>query len=202
MNNKKTKVAQCLTILVGLILATLLGTSCKKSNTYADYVDDQKDEISSFLSKNKISVTGAMPEDSTEWKDGDNDVYYLYSSGKADGLYFHLCDKGYGDLEPQTNWTAYVRYKGYSLSGDLVYDCTAGVNPDPLSFVILSDAYGASYGRGFQQAVKNLRVGGHCKVIIPFSIGNSTLTTVTGGTRSDYENYQPMFYEIWLVGLE
>ena len=74
MNNKKTKVTQCLTILVGLILATLLGTSCKKSNTYADYVDDQKDEISSFLSKNKISVTGTMPEDSTEWKDGDNDV--------------------------------------------------------------------------------------------------------------------------------
>lgn len=183
-------------------LACCFASGCKKSNTYADYVEKEDDLIDGFISRQKIAVTGSMPESEEEWKDGDKDLYYLYSYGKSDGLYFHLCEKGDGDQTPQANWTAYVRYRGTSLDGTIVYDCTSTVNPDPLSFVIQKDAHGHTYGRGFQEAVKNLRVGGHCKVIIPFSLANGKLTTVSGVLRSDYENYQPMFYEIWLVGLE
>ena len=67
---------------------------------------------------------------------------------------------------------------------------------------MLSNAAGASYGVGFQQAVKNLRVGGHCQVIIPFKLANNNLVTISGTRRSDASNYQPMFYDIWLVALE
>lgn len=177
--------------------------SCKKSDTYADYMENEDDKIASFISREDVAVTGSMPTSTSKWKSEDGkDLYYLYSTGKADGLYFHLIDQGTGDLVPQTNWTAYVRYKGTTLDGELIYDCTSSRNPDPLSFVIQDDALGQIYGRGFQQAVRNLRVGGHCKVIIPFAIGNGLLTTISGGLRSDYSNYQPMVYEIWLVGLE
>lgn len=189
-------------VLLGLFLLPLLIFSCKKSDTYADYMEDEDEKIDSYISRENIAVTGTMPTSSTKWKDGDKDLYYLYGSGKSDGLYFHLIDAGSGDIVPETNWTAYVRYTGTTLDGDLVYDCTAARNPDPLSFVVQDDAHGQAYGRGFQQAVRNLRVGGHCKVIIPFAIGNGMLPTISGGLRSDYSNYQPMVYEIWLVGLE
>ncbi len=185
-----------------LLLCPVWSVSCKKSNTYADYVEAEDDAIERFISRNDIAVTSTCPQDTVEWMDGNRELYYLYNSGKADGLYYHLVELGDGDQVPQEGWTAYVRYIGKTMSEEVVYDCTAAVNPDPLSFVIQKDAYRKSYGRGFQQAVCNLRVGGHCKVIIPFSIGNHTLSTLSGGSRSDYENYQPMFYEIWLVGLE
>ena len=175
--------------------------ACKKSNTYADYVEDEDEKIDNFISSKKIKVVTEMPEKMEDWMDGEYTVYYLYTSGKADGLYFHLDSLGSGDEVPEANWTAYVRYRGYDLLGTLWYSCWNDVSPDPVSFVIQKDAGGSTYGRGFQQAVKNLRVGGACKVIIPFSIANQTLATVAGGVRSDYSLYQPAYYEIKLEQL-
>ena len=188
--------------IIGVALLALLPLSCKDSETYADYVESEKEEIATFITSNNIAVTEKMPEGTGQWKDGDRELYYNYTSGKADGLYYHQEELGDGDLVPQNNWTAYVRYVGYTLSGKEIYNCTARYSPDPQGFVLLNSPYGTRFGVGFQQAVKNLRVGGHCKVIIPFDIGNSYNITINGGNRSDIDNKQPMLYEIWLVGLE
>lgn len=185
-----------------ILLCVISFYSCKKSDTYADYVEMENEAIDSYLSSNKIKVVSEMPQGKGEWMDGDRKVFYLYEIGKSDGLYYHQVELGDGDQIPQANWTAYVRYKGYTLNGELLYDCTSSRNPDPLSFVIAEDALNQTYARGFQQAVKNLRVGGHCQVIIPFDIGNGDLKTVSGSVRSDSRTKQPMFYDIWLVGLE
>ncbi|MBR2261853.1 MAG: DUF4827 family protein [Paludibacteraceae bacterium] len=183
----------CMSLLVG----------CRKSETYADYLEAQEEAIDEFVSKNNIKVVGTMPEGETsEWMSDGQKVFYLYNSGDAEGLYYHQVELGTGDMKPQNNYTALVRYRGSKLSGELIYACTVDVSPDPVSFVLLSDAEGATLSTGFQQAVKNLRVGGHCQVIIPFSIGNSDLVTVKGGVFSDSKNRVPMFYDIWLVGLE
>lgn len=196
----KDKFGKLFGLISFLVLISMF--SCKKGNTYADHVEAEDDAIDEYVEKNNISIVGKMPEGDSEWMDGDQKVYYLYGSGRADGLYYHQVSLGDGDVKPQENWTAYVRYQGYTLSGELVYDCTASVSPDPLSFIVLSNATGASYGVGFQQAVKNLRVGGHCQVIIPFKLANNNLVTISGTKRSDASNYQPMFYDIWLVALE
>ena len=188
--------------LVGIVAFGLLPFSCKDTETYADYVENEKEEIAAFITNNKIAVTENRPTSKGEWKDGDRDLYYNYTSGKADGLYYHQVELGDGDLVPRNNWTAYVRYIGYTLDGKEVYNCTASYSPDPQGFVLLSSPYGTRFGVGFQEAVKNLRVGGHCKVIIPFDLGNSNNITITGGKRSDLDNKQPMLYESWLVGLE
>jgi hypothetical protein len=188
--------------IVGVALLGLLPLSCKDTETYADYVESVKEEIATFITSNNIAVTEKMPEGTGQWKDGDRELYYNYTSGKADGLYYHQVELGDGDLVLQNNWTAYVRYVGYTLNGKEIYNCTARYSPDPQGFVLLNSPYGTRFGVGFQQAVKNLRVGGHCKVIIPFDIGNSYNIAINGGNRSDIDNKQPMLYEIWLVGLE
>ena len=187
--------------MVVCLLLILSLNACKKSNTYADYKEDEDEAIASFISKNNIKVTSVEPDSDEDWVEDGRDVYCLYTSTKSDGLYFHLCERGDGQ-SPEVNWTAYVRYVGTTMSGKEYYNCTSSFSPDPLSFVVQSNASGETYGKGFQEAVKKLKVGGHCKVIIPFSLGNSTLTMTTGGTFSDMGNYKPMYYEIWLVGVE
>ncbi len=73
---------------------------------------------------------------------------------------------------------------------------------DPVSFTLLSSPSNSTYGVGFQTAVKNMRSGGHCKTIIPFTIGNGTDKTVSSVAGSDVMSYRPMEYEIWLTNVE
>ena len=73
--------------IVGVALLGLLPLSCKDTETYADYVESEKEEIATFITSNNIAVTEKMPEGTGQWKDGDRELYYNYTSGKADGLY-------------------------------------------------------------------------------------------------------------------
>lgn len=188
------------TVIVGMMCVLTL-SACKKSNTYADYKETEDEAIAAYLDNHNIIVTKAEPQSDEEWLEDGREVYCTYNSSKMDGLYFHLCERGEGRT-PEVNWTAYVRYIGTNTKGSEYYNCTASYSPDPLSFVVRDNAVGERYGSGFQEAVKKLKVGGHCKVIIPFSLGNSSLTTVSGGVFSDRANYQTMCYEIWLVAVE
>lgn len=186
------------TVLSMAIFASLIG--CGDAKTYSDYVDDEDNAIENFIKSHNISVQGSMPEGDSTWlNESGKEIYYLYASGKSEGLYYHQVKKGDGEA-PKENWTAYVRYAGYTLEGRMLYNCTAQYAPDPQSLKITSS--GSTFGVGFQQALKNLRVGGKCKVIIPFSIGNENNLTLTGVTMSDANEYRPMYYEIELVGLE
>ncbi len=187
-----------------LILACVLSLfSCKDSGkTYSDWLEEEEDAIESFIKGKNISVTTSLPTGTSEWMDGQKRLFYKYETGDLSGLYYHQVELGTG-REPETNWRAYVRYKGYTLDGTLIYDCTSAVSPDPLSFTLVQKpSTGYSYGMAFQNAVRNLRVGGHCQIIIPFGLANGSLTTVKGGKRSDAEEHRPMYYDIWLVGLE
>lgn len=186
-----------------VFLATL--SSCGDTMTYSDHKDDEKEAIENFIKSKNIAVIGSMPETDDEWIDNDGrEIYYYYSSGRSRGLYYHQIKKGEGDVIPQDGWTAYVRYAGYRMNGDMLYNCTAQYAPDPQSFKIQPRATDneLTFGTGFQQAVKNLRIGGKCKIIVPFEIGNSDNTTLKGVLTSDAGEYRPMYYEIELVGLE
>ncbi len=178
-------------------------SGCGDAMTYADYQEEEDEAIEKFINDRHISIVGTMPETDGEWlTDSGKEVYYLYASGKSKGLYFHQIKKGEGDMVPQNNWTAYIRYVGYNMEGRMLYNCTAQYAPDPQSFRLCSDPSNSTFGIGFQEAVKNLRVGGKCKVIIPFDIGNSSNVTISGYSTTDAGEYRTMYYEIELVGLE
>lgn len=200
--NLKSKFKWAAMALSSILFLTISGCG-GKTVTYSDHLDDEDEAIEKFLKEHNIATVGTMPSDSGNWvNEQGKEVYYLYASGKAEGLYYHQVKLGEGTLVPQKNWTAYVRYVGYTLTGNMQYNCTAQYSPDPQCFKITSDASNSVFGEGFQQAVKNLRVGGKCKVIIPFKIGNENNVTITGSSISDANEYRPMYYEIELVGLE
>ncbi|MCB9017815.1 MAG: DUF4827 family protein [Prevotellaceae bacterium] len=181
------------------IMLALMSFSCSKSKSYADYVNEEKSAIGNYIDANNIEVVNTKPEGDGEWLTADGKPIYYRDSY---GLYFHQISKGTGTLAPLTGYTAYVRYVGKDLYGTEYYNHTSKNSADPASFTISSSPSGNQYGVGFQMAVRYMRSGGHCKVIIPFTIGNGTNYTVSGGKDSDVSNYRPMSYEIWLVNVE
>ncbi|MCQ2192138.1 MAG: DUF4827 domain-containing protein [Paludibacteraceae bacterium] len=191
---------------LGCIAALALGSSCKHEKTYADYLEDEKRAIKNYISSNNIKVVTTMPDSTTEWIDADGSpVYYRFS----DGLLFHLIDKGdTTTLEPNINNMAWVRHIGVTLSGVTLFDCSAARNPNPDCFRIISSPnydrtlWADVYGVGFQKAVRNMYAGGHCKVIIPFKIGNGYAVDLYGIQSSDGDAKRPMAYEIWLTRVE
>lgn len=182
------------------LLSIVSIASCSKTKTYADYLKEERKNISNYINAESIDIQNSKPEGSSEWKtaDGKNDVYYHSSSG----LYYHQIDRGGGLVDPVVGYTVYIRYIGTTLSGTVMYDCTSKIEPDPQSFEIASNPNGRTFGVGFQEAVKYMRSGGHCKIILPFNIGNGSNLTLTGTVFSDAANYTPMLYEIWLIRVE
>jgi FKBP-type peptidyl-prolyl cis-trans isomerase len=174
--------------------------SCSKTKTYADYLNEERENIAKYISANNISVQNSKPEGVGEWKTADGkDIYYHSSSG----LYYHQIEKGDGqELVDYMGYRAYVRYIGTNLFGNEIYNWTAKFEPDPDSFEISSSPNGKRFGIGFQEAVKNMGTGGHCKIIVPFNLGNGNNWTTSGAIFSDAANYTPMIYEIWLIRLE
>jgi FKBP-type peptidyl-prolyl cis-trans isomerase len=179
-------------MLVGLL-------SCSKTKTYADYLEEERKNIKNYINSNQIEIRMTQPEGDGEWKTDDGrDIYFL----SASGLYYHQIDKGAGDRTPVVRSTVYVRYKGEKLSGEVLYNTMYDQAADPDYFVVVSNASTAKFGIGFQEAVRNLTKGGHCKVIIPFTIGNGYNQTIQGTSIADAANYTPMVYEIILENIQ
>ncbi|MCK9155511.1 MAG: DUF4827 domain-containing protein [Paludibacteraceae bacterium] len=184
------------------LLVLLLGAmafSCSEAKSYADYVNEEKDDINSYVERSNIEVVTTKPQGDGEWISASGKPIYYKDSY---GLYYHQISKGTGTLDPVTGSNAYVRYVGYTLDGVMYYNHTSLTYADPIAITLSSSPSGKSYGVGFQTALRNMCAGGHCKVIIPFSIGNGNLYTVSGVVDSDIINYRPMAYEIWLVNVE
>jgi FKBP-type peptidyl-prolyl cis-trans isomerase len=179
-------------IMVGLL-------SCSKNKTYSDYLKEEREHIKKYINANQIDVQMTQPEGDGEWKTADGRNIYFQS---ASGLYYHQIDKGTGEQTPKVRSTVYVRYKGVTLSGDLLFNTMDEQAPNPDRFIITSNASASKFGVGFQEAVKNLTTGGRCKVIIPFNIGNGLNQSLNGTNISDAANYTPMVYEIVLEKIQ
>ncbi len=191
--------SKCLKAAFLSLLSILSIASCSKTKTYADYLKEEREGISKYISANNIDVENSKPEGTDEWKTSDGKDIYFHSSS---GLYYHQIEQGSGVVAPVVGYTAYIRYVGTNLSGTVIYDCTAKYSANPQSFEISSSPSGKTFGVGFQEAVKYMRAGGHCKIILPFNIGNGSNLTKAGTTFSDAANYVPMLYEIWLIRVE
>lgn len=185
-------------LYVCAIMMLLVSASCSRTKSYADYVEEENSAISSYLKKEDVVVVNTIPLGDGEWLTADGRPIYFKDSY---GMYFHQVRKGDGTMQPQTGYKAYVRYIGTDLYGKVYYNCTSQTSADPTSFTISSRS-GSVYGVGFQNAVRMMRSGGNCKVIIPFAIGNGTNTMLSGISTSDASDYRPMVYDITLVNVE
>ena len=192
---------KCIKITLGMLPLIMLGVvSCNKTKTYAAYLKEERKKISDYIDYNQIDVWNTKPDATlNEWKnEKGNDIYFRTSSG----LYYHQIDSGTGELANDYKG-AYVRYRGTDLSGILIYDCTGNSSPNPQFVNLISGTSNRIFGSGFQEAVKKMREGGHCKIIIPFAIGNGPNLPIGSTTPlSDSESYTPMLYEIWLIKVE
>ena len=179
------------------LLLLNVASSCSKHKTYADYLKEERQKISGYIDRNQIEVRNTKPETTlNKWEnEKKNDIYFRSSSG----LYYHQIDSGTG-TSAIGGKEALVRYKGSDLSGNLLYDCTGNNSHDPE--LVNLQFQGRAFGFGFQEAIRNMREGGYCKVIIPFDIGNGPNITISGLNRSDKAAYEPMVYEIWLIKVE
>lgn len=187
-----------LKLYVCAILLALVGASCSKTKSYADYVNEENSAIERYLKNDSIVVVKTMPKGEGEWLSEDGRPVYFKD---AHGMYYHQVKKGDGTMKPETGYTAYVRYIGKDLKGGVYYDCTSKYFADPKSFS-LTNSSGSVYGVGFQNAVRQMRAGGQCRVIIPFSVGNNANQMLSGVVTSDFADYRPMVYDIWLVNVE
>lgn len=185
-------------LYVCAIVLLLVGASCSRTKSYADYVNEENSAINSYLKKENVVVVNTVPTGDDEWLSEDGRPIYFKDSY---GMYYHQIKKGAGTMQPQTGYTAYVRYVGSDLFGKTYYSCTSQNSADPASFT-LSSRSGSVYGVGFQNSVRLMRSGGCCRVIIPFAVGNGYNMTLSGLTSSDMGDYRPMVYDIWLVNVE
>lgn len=150
-------------------IISLFSTSCSKTKTFAQQLDDEQALITAYVKRNSINVLTTLPVKGSIWGPKD-----YYKSGS--GLYFHLVDSGNTSLPLADTLvlknTVVPRFKQYSLtlnSTDTLSNWSTIDFPRPSDFTHgdLSQSCQA-----FQEAVRYMiRNDSQAKLIVPSSIG-------------------------------
>ena len=161
-----------------IFLASILGTSCSSTKTYAQLLNDEKDLIDGFIKRNNILVVSGTPDSSTVWVKNGKDVYLLTPAG----LYFHMVNPG--DLSSKDT----LEYKNTVVPRFIQY--TLGVPADTISnWTTIDFPYPSDFTYGdmtqsckaFQEAASYLkRNNSEAKLIVPSKLGfNTEMMSVT-----------------------
>jgi len=161
-----------------IFLTSILASSCSKTKTYSQLLNDEKDLIDGFIKRNNILVKNGTPAENTVWVENGKDVYVLTPSG----LYFHMVNQG--DLTSQDTIvlknTIVPRFKQYTLGvpSDTISNWSTIDFPYPSDFVY-GDATQSC--KAFQEAVSYLkRNNTEAVLIVPSKLGfNSDMMSVT-----------------------
>lgn len=168
-----------------LLLAGLLmvGTSCKDTKSYADYLEDEEKAIDLLISENGFNILKKFPEN---YIFGENDFY----KDPSTGVYFNIISYGDSAVKPKLKETIYIRYKGLSYFGSedtTRYTNTNSPYPEQFDYIgpissITQDSYGTA---GWVVPLRYVGHRGKVKLIIPFEMGSSY----------DQSNYLPSYYD-------
>lgn len=169
-----------LSIISVLFVFLLLFSSCKKGQTYAQELKEEKALIDNYIKRNGIKVVTKMPSDSSFL--ADEKLYYKSTSG----LYYRLEKEGRSDqdtINPKKDVVEIeARYKEYTL--DLVADTANYDSPNrypyPHKFV-----YGLATQTtavAFLEATSYMRkTESEAKLIVPSKIGFTTSVVIPYG---------------------
>jgi len=160
-----------------IFLVSLIASSCSKTKTYAQLLNEEQSLMDGYIKRNNILVVSAFPKDTPWVKDG-RDIYVLTSSG----LYFHMINPG--DLSSKDTLelknTVVPRFKEYTLEvvSDTISNWSTIDFPYPSDFV-----YGdlTQSCKAFHEAAYYLkRNESEGKLIVPSKIGfNEDMMSVT-----------------------
>lgn len=165
----------------------MLTVSCSSSSTYAELVKEQDATISSYISRNGISVISSLPTNysTTSW--GKNQ-YYLNSYG----LYYHLTQVGDSSA---TSTSDSIRVGDNVIVRYIKVDLTLPPDTVESTWTTLNSAYPSSITYGstgseptaWQYAVGYMKyTGAQAEMIVPGSLGTST----------DQSSVTPYYYKI------
>lgn len=172
-----------------IIIASIIGiigigvlSSCNKSKTYAQRLDDEQENIEQFIDQNDITVLREYPEDSVFQ---ENEFYFDTSSG----IYYNVIDTGKVEGEDKgrrikNGEQVYIRFKGlkYIASSDTAtYSNINELQPEVL-------VYGnpATYTSvAWVAPLENVGNRAKVKMIVPFNMGMPT----------DQQQYRTAYYQ-------
>lgn len=154
--------------LLSALLLVLLAASCSSDpDSYENLLSDEKDLISSYISRNGINVVSTLPADGA-W--GPND-YYL----TPNGVYVHIVESGDVNSTPvYSGQLVIARYYQMTLAAvpDTVFRLWTTIeSPYPFEFKYANTSEASV---GFHEAVKYMKYdGASAKLIVPSKQGTS-----------------------------
>ena len=166
-------------IIVSLISLIAIGafSSCNKSKTYAQNLDEEKKRIERFINENDIKVLREYPKDSV-FK--EKEFFFDTSSG----VYYNVIDSGNG-RRIKVGDEIFVRFNGlkYIANKDtLKYSNINSLQPEILVYGNTSTYTSVAW----VAPLKNMGDRGRVKMIVPFKMGMA----------SDIQTYKTAYYEM------
>lgn len=174
------------TILLGSIALLTLIASCNKTPTYIDRLNDEKDAIERFISRNKIVVLDNYPADSIF---APNEFY----KDPASGVYYNVIEKG-TTARAKLGEEIYIRFSDlqYFMTDDTTKYTNDNAQTSPMPSTIIYRGPLSSQTRslyssatpGWAAPLSNIGHNGRVKMIIPFNMGS----------EYDKTKFQPTYY--------
>ncbi len=160
-------------------------TSCNKSRTYAQQLDDEKKAIERFINQENINILKEYPKDSVF---SENEFYFDTKSG----IYYNVIDPG-NERRIKVGEEFYIRFKGlkYIASKDTnTYSNIQALQPEVLVY-----GNSSSYSSvGWVAPLKNVGDRAKVKLIVPFNMGLAA-DQYKMGLSKNQESYKTAYYE-------
>lgn len=158
------------------IVAIAMFSSCNKSKTYAQRLNEEKKIIERFVDENDITILTEYPKDSVF---SEKEFFFDTSSG----IYYNVIDSGNG-RRILGGEELYIRFKGlkYLFSTDTAtYSNINSFQPEVLVYGN-SSTYGSV---AWVAPLKNVGNRARVKMIVPFNMG----------LASDQQSYKTAYFE-------
>lgn len=161
-------------ILLGSVVLSFTFFSCgDDTTTYSESLEKEKKLISSYLSRNNITVLSSVPSTDGAW--GSNQ--YINPTGN---MYLNILDvgTGVGTDSVESGKTVIVRFKSFTLDAnnpDTVSNWTTMDYPYPPEFIYGSSSEACT---AWHVALSYMKyTGSQAKIIVPSKLGFSASNT-------------------------
>lgn len=158
------------------IVAIAIFSSCNKSKTYAQRLNEEKKIIERFIDQNDIKILTEYPKDSIF---SEKEFFFDTSSG----IYYNVVDSGNG-RRILGGEELYIRFKGLSYPSS--NDTTTYSNIFSLQPEVMVYGNSSTYGAvAWVAPLKNVGDRAKVKMIVPFNMG----------LASDKQSYKTAYFE-------
>lgn len=171
-------------VFITLVAVGVL-SSCNKSKTYAQHLNEERKAIERFIDENDIKVLSEYPKDSV-FK--EKEFYF----DTQNGIYYHVVDSGNGRRIMQGE-ELYIRFKGLSYIASKDTATYSNIN-SPMPEILVYGNTSTYSSPGWVAPLKNVGDRAKVKLIVPFNMGLPS-DQIKLGSSSSQEAYKTAYYE-------